>query len=330
MRLSLDQYHKIQQYLDDAMTSEQEKQFVDEVGRNSILQEYLQFELELRQNLALISGQIKTPEIKKEFHDESHIKNLIEKAGNEWQKAQEGKSSSVSSVVVDSEEVKNNKTIFSRLWFSFAAACLALIVFGGIWFMISKTDKTSLTDSRKTDSGTEKSDSKEIAESKTKDSLRQPPIPKQAVNFVGLYKKFYKKDKIPELMPAVLAEALFDYENSDYKKLQNFDLIDLPTLRGGSGKDIDSDQAVKEFGHFYKGLAFLQANNLTQAADNLEWVIDSAKNKQLLIKGQWYQALIHIKKGDTRKAFPLLASVANDQTTPYNMQAKELLHMLKP
>lgn len=334
MELSLQEYERIQKYLDGEMQPEAEKLFLDDVNDNKTLQEYLQFEQELRLNLDLINEPSLSEidfNIENRFDDAPYIKSLIEKAGNEWQKENKTKSPSGSAATKDIKEKKIAKTITFPLWVSIAAAaCLVFAVAGIVWFMANKSGQQSIANNKKVDSAKKKNDNKtEIAVAKPKDSLNDIPPSQLTVNFAALYKKFYKKDKTPEPKPELLAEALIDYENADYKTLQNLDMANLSTTLGTSGNDINSDQNVKELGHFYKGLAFMQTNQVKQASDNLQWVIDSAQNKQLIVKAQWYQALVYIKKGNTNKALPLLTTVTNNKATPYNRQAKELLQLLK-
>lgn len=135
---------------------------------------------------------------------------------------------------------------------------------------------------------------------------------------------------MPEEKPLVLTEALIDYENAEYEMLQNFDLNSLPADRGLSSSDINDNQNIKELGHYYKGLSFIETYEDKQAIENLQWVIDSAHNKQLLVKAQWYLALINIKKENSNNAITLLTAVSKNNVAPYNRQAKNLLEMLKP
>lgn len=332
MELTLQQYERIQKYLDGEMLPDDEELFLKEVKDDSTMQEHLQFELELRLNLGLINEPSLSEidfNLENQFDDAPNMKSLIENVGNEWLQENKIKSPSSLSAIADNKQKKGVK-ISLPFWFSIAAAaCLLFIVSGIVWIMTNKMGNRSIADNNKKSDSTEMKNERkpEIPVAKTNDSPRNIQPPQTAVNFAALYKKFYKKDIVPEDKPELLADALIDYDNSVYETLQKFDLANLPLIRGDDV--LNSNHNVKELGYYYKGLAFLQSNKVTQAQDNLQWVTDSAKNKQLVVKAQWYLALCYLQKQNITKSITLLSSVSNTKSVPYNRQAKELLEVLK-
>ena len=79
-------------------------------------------------------------------------------------------------------------------------------------------------------------------------------------------------------------------------------------------------------GHYYKGLALIKLDKISNAKTNLQWVLDSASSYKLKIKSEWYLSLIYLKEGDFEdKAVPLLKHVSLSTIEPYNKKAEELL-----
>jgi hypothetical protein len=324
MNLTNEQSENIQQYLDDTMTPEEETNFMQEVENNTVLQEAIQFELGLRHNLQKISDDKRQPGQHilqpTQFKNAKHILSIIQNAGNEWHEE-------------NKKKLASTKPVAKIISFPFSlSACLLMFVTITVKYM-SDTGSTQSTISKNNnaDSLETRHHSKiEILVVKPHDSLNNSPSPQTTVNVAGLYKQFYKKDNVPKesKTPELLAEALNNYENDDYKTLQNFDLKELG-IRGDEEKGKNSEQNVKETGYYYKGLAFMQSNNVKQAYGNLQWVINNAKNKQLVAKAEWYQALCYLQQGNINNAIDLLTLVSNKKLTPYNKQAAELLQLLK-
>lgn len=306
MELTAQQYENIQKYLDGEMSPDDEKVFLDELNMNATLQENLEFEQNLRENIESITEKNISEvdfNIEKKFNDAPYIKSLIEKAG----------------------KGRKSQAISIKSWIAIGVAASSIIAVSIIW-LLSPDPKTQKTAEIRVDSPIIKKDSSLLTKPKNSINNIVPSPPN--INLAELYNKFFKKENVPEEKPVVLAEALMDYENEEYKTLQNLDLNNLPADRGPA--ESNEKQYIKELGHYFKGLSFIETNEDQQAIKNLQWVIDSANNKQLLVKAQWYLALINIKKGNNNKAIPLLNTVANNKVPPYNRQAKELLKLLKP
>ena len=92
MQITLEQYERIQNYLDGKMTPQEENNFLAELNKDSSLKESFDFEKELRQNLSSIQDKKDLFEkdsdyfeTSKSVEDANSIRSLIEKAGNEWE-----------------------------------------------------------------------------------------------------------------------------------------------------------------------------------------------------------------------------------------------------
>lgn len=140
-----------------------------------------------------------------------------------------------------------------------------------------------------------------------------------------LFAAFFKKDTIPNEKYPMLAQAFTEYRNNNYKTLQNYDLDNLPTLKGGD----DQRQKILELGYYYRGISFLVTDAPAKAMPDLQWVIDHATTEDLVWKAQWYEALAMIRSSRIPAAIVLLRSVsANPKAEGYNRQATDLLHQL--
>ena len=131
------------------------------------------------------------------------------------------------------------------------------------------------------------------------------------VDLALLFKQYFKKDALPEQYPLFLAEALMDYESGNYTTLQKLNLNNLPQTR--SAGETDRKENILQLGHYYKGLAFLQAGNTRDAFTNLHWVLNNQPDKPLQAKAQWYLALAYLKENNSKKAAGLCRQIVNDK-----------------
>lgn len=133
----------------------------------------------------------------------------------------------------------------------------------------------------------------------------------KAVDLALLFEQYFKKDVLPEDYPLFLAEALTDYEAGNYTTLQKLNLHNLPQTRGAG--EADRKENILQLGHYYKGLAFLQTNNIHDAIINLDWVLNNQPGKTLKAKAQWYLALGYLKENNREKAAELCRSIVKDK-----------------
>ncbi len=143
-----------------------------------------------------------------------------------------------------------------------------------------------------------------------------------------LFKQYFKKDVLPEDYPLYLAEALTDYEAGNYKTLQQLHLNNLPQTRGDG--EANSKENILQLGHYYKGLAFLQASNTREAIINLNWVMNNQPGKALKAKAQWYLALAYLKENNGEKGVELCRSIVNNKENDTLVKnAKNILDVLE-
>lgn len=147
------------------------------------------------------------------------------------------------------------------------------------------------------------------------------------IDLALLFKQYFKKDALPEQYPLYLAEAFTDYESGNYTTLQQLDLSNLPQTR--SINESDSKENILKWGHYYKGLAFLQTGNTKQAIINLHWVLNNQPDKALRAKAQWYLALAYLKENNKEKAIELCRSIVNKkQNTVLVKSAEKILDIV--
>ncbi|MFM9908358.1 MAG: tetratricopeptide repeat protein, partial [Chitinophagaceae bacterium] len=92
----------------------------------------------------------------------------------------------------------------------------------------------------------------------------------------------------------------------------------------------ESKQPVLEFGHYYKGIAFLKTNNTKEAILNLQWVQKNSTDKNLQLKAQWYLALAYLKSNNSVEAINLLKKIADKSAYHrYKKTAQNLLNDLE-
>jgi hypothetical protein len=143
-----------------------------------------------------------------------------------------------------------------------------------------------------------------------------------------LFKQYFKKDVLPEDYPLYLAQALTDYESGNYKTLQQLHLNNLPQTRGAG--ETDSKTNILQLGYYYKGLAFLQTNNIREAITNLNWVMNNQPGKALKAKAQWYLALAYLKENNGEKAAELCRNIVdNKENNTLVKKAKNMLDVLE-
>jgi len=333
MQLTLEQYESIQNYLDGAMTPQEEKEFLIELTRNTSLKEGFEFEKELRQNLPSILDKKNLFEKKSDYYetdktskDYNSIRSLIEKAGNEWEEEyKKSLSPGISKTIIDKPPHKT-KIVNIKSWSAItAAACVALAVVSLVWFMPKSSTPPSIVKTSDTPL-IKKNTNTDVTKTSPKDSVEDINPEIQKMKLSALAKKYYTKDTASPVMPDLLAMVPADYKKGDY----SFREINLNRpLTRGSSNNINSRQNILQLGHYYKGLSYIETNDKREAIENLQWVIDNALSRQLKIKAQWYMALIYLKESNAKKATPLLFSLSGDvKAIPYNKRAFNILSIL--
>lgn len=333
MEITLEQYERIQNYLDGIMTPPEEKDFLIELDKNISFKESFEFERDLRQNLTSIldkknifdeeNAYFKTD---KKAEDYDSIKSLIEKAGNEWSEENKKFSSAAFNISDKESGPGKSKVVHIKSWSVItAAACIVIAIISLVWFS-HKDSSTLIVKSNSTNDIKKDSGSTNIVKTIPNDSSKNINPGTQKINYSALFKKYYAKDTSNPKMPDMLAMVPANYRNGDYS-FREIDLGKIPISRGSSN-DINSKQNILQLAHYYKGLSYVETNDYKKAIENLQWVITNAINDQIKIKAQWYLALIYLKEGN-KKANALLLSVSkNEKAIPYNRKATDILEGL--
>ncbi len=322
MELTEEQYERIQKYADGDMNPEEQEAFLHEVNGNIEMQNSLDLELAIREHL--FSSNQNTAAITEQkqynrFDDPDYIRSLINKSGVEYQQKK--------NIETRPESLLNKAPVSFKLWPSIAVAASVILVVSVLLWLFSTNSSLPIAD-KPEDSVLQKKDS--VNNKEGKDSLKIITMPEKQINYARLYNNAYKRDDAPAEVPQLLADAMLDYEDGDYRKLQNYNLNNFPRTRGEPVSDQKSQQSVRELGHYYKGISFMETKGEAKAITNLNWVIDSAYNPQLRGKAQWYLALLNVRKGNKKDAIDLLEAVAaNNKIKPYNSKAIKLLQLLK-
>lgn len=331
MEIPLEQYGKIQNYLDGRMTPQEEKDFLAEIENNISLKENFEFEKELRQNLGsildkknLFEKESAYNEADKDFNDTDFIKNLIKKAGSEWEEENKEILHPVAENIIDIKRRQQKaKVINLQSWtIMTAAACIVIAIISLVWFIQRPSSPGLVKRNENPVSG--KDSNNNIGKAIPNDTIKNINPQTQKVNYAALFKKYYTKDTANPAMPELLAMVSEKYKNGDYS-FREINLDKVPLTRGSSN-DINSRQNILQLGHYYKGLSYIETNDDKKAIENLQWVIENANNEKIKIKARWYLALIYLKNDENKKAVPLLSSLSkNDTAAPYNKNAQDIL-----
>ena len=300
MEITLEQYDNIQLYLDGKMEPAQANVLLQELNTNAVLKDAFEFERSLRSNLESIAETREMLALNRQHQDQTNdltaagdpanrafIRDIIRQAAEEWK---EGRPpiAAPGSAAPTSSATPPAKVVPFRRWTAIAVAASLLIAVAGIVLFQHNGHHTA-----------------DPAE---------------------LFATFFKKDTIPDEKYPMLAQAFTEYRNNNYKTLQNYDLENMPTLKG---VDDQRQKKILELGYYYRGISFLATDEPARAMPDLQWVIDHAQREDLVWKAQWYDALALIKSSHIPAAIVLLRSVSsNPKAEGYNRQATDLLHQL--
>ncbi len=312
MELSQAQYKTIQRYLEGEMSEAEEGLFIQQVEADELLREHLWFEFEMLSGLqpAIKAGTtlLSKDEPATSPLDPSRLKKLIAKAGADWQNEPKKKS--------------EGRVVRLNYWW---AAAAGILVIGLSWIFFSKTEKQPVASGSKTNEVV-KDSSINIAPA---DSIKKSNEPETKPDYTAIAKKYYRKEKAPANKPELLAYALDDYDDGNYKTLQDIDMENLPQLRGPEDDKINQSRYVKELGYYYKGLSYVESGKATRALPNLTWLTKNAKDEALVTKANWHLALIYLGQKNDSLAIPLLRLVAGSEYAAYSGKAGEILRVLQ-
>lgn len=278
MGITNEQYERIIRFMDARMESVEMDAFERELEANPEMRHHLDFEQSLRNDFSLRSI--------------TNIPNTIPESGGMVAQA------------------AHNKITGIQKWLAISAAVISAVVLFAIFWQ-KPANAPAVVNVKHNDS-TQKIDAAQkkdnqplaLATEPAKDSI-------ETVDIAQLFKKYFKKDVLPEHYPLYLAEALMDYESGNYKTLQQLNLNNLPSTRSANETYIEKD--LLQLGHYYKALAFLQTNHTREAISNFNWVLNNQPDKALRAKAQWYLALTYLKESQKEKAAELCRTIVNNK-----------------
>lgn len=273
MSLTPEQYEKISRFLNAEMEPAEMDAFEKELHTNPEMRHQIDFEQSLRNDF--------------------YLQNITSLPGT-----------TAAGSSAPPPVIPNKKTFGIQRWLALSAAVIsACILITTLWPKPEK--KPDVANRAFIDTAQKTIDESEItATTPAKDSSK-------VIDLALLFKQYFKKDTIPEHYPMYLAEALTDYESGKYVTLQKLNLKDLPQTR--SSGEMDKKENILKWGHYYKGLAFLQTNNTKEVILNLGWVLDNQPGKALKAKTQWYLALTYLKENNREKAVELYHSIIKNK-----------------
>src|SRR6185312_5607283 len=256
MQITLEQYERIQSYLDGTMTPQEENNFLAELKTDTLLKESFDFEKELRQNLASIQDKKNLFEkdsnyfeTDKSAGDADSIRNLIEKAGNEWED-ENRQLPGLTELVIDNKPRPHKARILNMpSWVGIAAAACVVVAVAGLmlFWPVSSTPPVAKTIDT---SSAKKSANNGLTNIAPKDSIKN--INSEIKKFDGSasFKKYYAKDMSNQPMPELLAMVSSNYQKGNYSYSETINLENVPNTRSSSA-DMNSKQNILQLGHYY-------------------------------------------------------------------------------
>jgi tetratricopeptide (TPR) repeat protein len=203
-----------------------------------------------------------------------------------------------------------------------AASLIGLISLGAFWWYSQdkkdnsktainkqKTNSAVVTNNKKTDTvgniipiqptpPQENASSKNIAENKDKEKRD------------ALFAINFKPDATPLDKEGPLENAFAYYENRQYKEAsRGFEGADIGPVTRGIPED--NQKLMAFYIHYYNALSYMAADiSTSKAISELKTAVAKSPDDAWTAKAQWYLALAHLKKGETKTSQALLKQVA--------------------
>jgi tetratricopeptide (TPR) repeat protein len=145
-----------------------------------------------------------------------------------------------------------------------------------------------------------------------------------------LFTAYFTPDNSPESIEGPLEDALRYFKGKRYEEaIRAFNIVDFGPL--SRGDEEESQQLLKFYASYYKGLSYLASDsgNANAAIKELKKAVSISPDKNWQRKAEWYLALAHIKNGNLAEAESLMKDVAgNNHSGKYKKQAIQLLDEL--
>lgn len=311
------------QFLDAEMTMDEIHAFEKELQVDEHLREQLDFQIKL------LAASTTNEENDFASNRNEELRSIITTAKEKFFRlnnynAEIPLAQNKNNTVIDTNAQKQ-KTIGSGYWLA-AASVIVLAFVSALFYYSGEKSNDHLITNKNRD--TLIKEQKNTAEVKPTDSKNEKGVDNRKPSVKGyalLAKESYEKDAAINNPPEVLEGALNEYTIGNYETIQKFDLVNIPKTRGENNLLV-----IKELGHYYKGLSFIETKNYEKALINLQWVTDSSQDKLLQIKSAWYQAIVYLIKSNPNKADSLLIRISTNNTeSVYKQKAVSLIQKIK-
>ncbi len=283
-----------------AMITDQYQRLMNFMDGNMSLNEMASFENEL----------INNPELRAQLDFEQSVRDNIRDTKN---------------IAGESDVQQNIFTIHKNKSFSFkpqgiklmAAAIIPIVIIGGIAMLLvhKKNIPSSISATF---------DSSQINKTIVLEPVKKPaevPAHKININADSLFKKYYKKEPVPDEYPVLLADAFEGYAKNNYLPLDKLNAQDMDAVRGVN--DSENRNTILLLSIFYKGIAAVERKKTSQALQYFSWVINNSKDVDWKDKAHWYTAMVFLQDGDIERVQRQLHQISKNGK--YNLMAKQIL-----
>ena len=330
MALTDEQYQQIFRYADDEMSPDELKAFEASLLENKELQGEVEFYKQVRLLSESVEektrGAYLSPAEEKKSSAEE-IGPMLADARKKWENQYEDelklKYGITEAITIATSGQKNKKRSINFSVWLIAASLIGLISLGILWwYNQDKKDNSTVSNN------TKKTDSTGVTNSKTRDStgnnIQIQPTPQPETASSGniaerteddkwntLFANNFKPDSVPRNKEGALETAFGYYEDGQFQKAsREFENADIgPATRG----DEDYRNLMRFYIHYYQALSYMAENiNISKSISELQKAINISPNAAWKTKSQWYLALAHLKKGETKTAQALLKQVADN------------------
>lgn len=284
--------NKIAKYLEGNMSDEEEEMFMQELNDNAALRK--QYEEELLVS-ALLSNEDKKVESIQDSSFHKKDDNL------------KGRKHNVRNVPFPA---------FTTGYKYIAAATLVIAISVSVFFITQNKNVQHPV--------VAESNNKKNAPANTDSSLNTQPYSKNDDSLAeSLFNEYYtgytsKND------PAEISNYYSYYQNKQYDKVIHAQKSGYEVM----GTD-NRQQVLNQYMLLYKGLAYLETNNIKNAIKSFDSVLKtSGKNSSIYYNAEWYCTLSYLKENNITKADSVLDNILQS-ASPYKNQATQIIERLK-
>ncbi len=320
MKISPEKFERLLRFLDAEMDPEEISAFEGEVRTDPDLKAQLDFQL----NLSGSFSENNADEASVHIEDTKALKSILMTAKNKFSEAADKAQQLL--IKIDSNSLRTHykqvPVVNISRWLA-AASIIGLALASSLVYYSGR--KNNHDDLAVNNSDSIKKFQPQVNFNDGDTGQKHEVLFPNKMDYASLANESYQKDKGPEDFPQLLAAEINDYDAGNYKTIQAFDVNHIPKTRG----DLD-ELAIKELAYYYKGLSFIETKDNEAARSNLQWVMDSSKDRSLQIKAAWYQAIVALKTSNIQTAALLLNHISTNKTEEiYKQKAIIMIRKIK-